>query len=93
MSYKDDLYNLKYMRSETIDNDDDNLPPSKEKKESLLVENKQPEEPLTVGEDFETEVLEEKDDDENISTVPTKQKEDESLSRIKPEKRKEKKKD
>ncbi|MGA9841424.1 MAG: hypothetical protein WBP64_19980 [Nitrososphaeraceae archaeon] len=34
------------MRSETIDNDDNNnLPPNKEEeKESLLVENKQPEE-------------------------------------------------
>jgi len=83
------------MRSETIDNDnndDDNLPSKGE--ESLLVENKQPEEPLPIGQDFETEVLEEKDDDdENTSTVPTKQKEGESLSRIKPEKRKEKKKD
>jgi hypothetical protein len=36
MSYKDDLYNLKYMRSETIDNDDDdNLPPSKEKRVTI----------------------------------------------------------
>jgi hypothetical protein len=37
MSYKDDLYNLKYMRSETIDNDDDddNLLPSKEKRVTI----------------------------------------------------------
>jgi hypothetical protein len=76
------------MRSETIDNDDNNdVPQNKEEeKESLLVENKQPEEQLPIGQDFETEVLEEKDD-EKTSTVPTKQKKGESLSRIKAKKK------
>jgi hypothetical protein len=42
------------MHSETIDNDDNNdVPQNKEEeKESLLVENKQPEEQLPIGQDF-----------------------------------------
>ena len=50
------------MSREAIDNDDNNDPPSngEEEKVSLLVENKQSEEQLPIGQDFETEVLKKK---------------------------------
>ncbi len=88
MSNKNDHYNLRYMPTEAIDNDDNNdLPSNREQeKELLLVENKQSEEQLPIGQDFETEVLEEKDD-EQTSTLPTKQEEGGSLSRAKVKKK------
>ena len=56
------------MPTEAIDNDGNNdLPSNREQeKELLLVENKQSKEQLPIGQDFETEVLEEKDDEHNI---------------------------
>jgi hypothetical protein len=64
------------MSSKTIDNNgnNDTLSNRNEEKDSLLVKNKQPEEQLPIGQDFETEVLEEKDE-EQTSTVPIKEEE------------------
>lgn len=77
------------MSRETIDNDDNNNDPQsnrEEEKVSLLVENKQSEEQLPIGQDFETEVLNEKDD-KQTSTIPTKQEESETKSRAKVKKK------
>ena len=72
------------MPRKTIDDDNnDTLSNQKGEKESLLVKNKQPEEQLSVGQDIETEVLEEKDDEMISSLTPTKQKVDEQLSKAK----------
>ncbi|MGA9842575.1 MAG: hypothetical protein WBQ25_09700 [Nitrososphaeraceae archaeon] len=82
------------MSRETIDNDDnDNDPESnkEEEKVSLLVENKQSEEQLPIGQDFETEVLNEKDD-KQTSTIPTRQKEGGTMSRAKVKKKEKRKK-
>ncbi|HEY7571899.1 MAG TPA: hypothetical protein VH796_11080 [Nitrososphaeraceae archaeon] len=79
------------MPRKTIDNDgnNDTLSNRKEEKDSLLVRNKQPEEQLPIGQDFETEVLEEKDE-EQTSTVPIKE-EESGISRKKKQKQRKKK--
>ncbi len=79
------------MPRKTIDNDrnNDTLSNRKEEKDSLLVKNKQPEEQLPIGQDFETEVLEEKDE-EQTSTVPIKE-EESGISRKKRQKQRIKK--
>jgi hypothetical protein len=82
------------MSRETIDNDDNNNDPQsnrEEEKVSLPVENKQSEEQLPIGQDFETEVLNEKDD-KQTSTIPTKQEESETMSRAKVKKKDKRKK-
>ncbi len=81
------------MSRETIDNDDNNDPPSnrEEEKVSLLGENKQSEEQLPIGQDFETEVLNEKDD-KQTSTIPTRQEEGGTMSRAKVKKKEKRKK-
>jgi hypothetical protein len=72
------------MPRKTIDDDNNGtISNQKGEKESLLVKNKQPEEQLSVGQDIETEVLEEKDDEIISSLTPTKQKVDEQLSKAK----------
>ncbi len=72
------------MPRKTIDDDNNGtLSNQKGEKESLLVKNKQPEEQLSVGQDIETEVLEEKDDEMISSLTPTKRKVDEQLSKAK----------
>ena len=63
MSYKNDhIYDvICLVASKPINNDDNNDLPSNSKKEKQpLVENKQSEEQLQIGQDFVTEVLEEK---------------------------------
>ena len=60
------------MPRKTIHNNDDDTLSNRKEEESLLVKNKQPEEQLPIGQDFETEVLEEKDE-EQTSTVPIKE--------------------
>ena len=93
MSYKNDhIYDvICLVASKPINNDDNNDLPSNSKKEKQpLVENKQSEEQLQIGQDFETEVLEEKNE---APLTPTKQKLDEQLSKAKRKKKtKEKKK-
>ena len=82
------------MPSKAINNDDNNDLTSNNKKEKQpLVKNKQSEEQLQIGQDFETEVLEEKNEAIMSSLTPTKQKLDEQLSKAKRKKKtKEKKK-
>ena len=82
------------MPSNAINNDDNNDLPSNSKKEKQpLVKNKQSEEQLQIGQDFETEVLEEKNDEIMFSLTPSKQMLDEQLSKAKRKKKtKEKKK-
>ena len=77
------------MPSKAINNDDNNndLTSNREEEKPQLVENKQPEEQLPIGQDFETEVLEEKDDEIISSSTPTKQKAGEQLSRTKGKKK------
>lgn len=76
------------MPSKAINNDDNTDPSNREEeKKSILVENKQSEEQLPIGQDFETEVLEEKGD-ELISSLSTKQKVGEQLSKAKGRKKK-----
>ena len=77
------------MPSKAINNDDNNdLTSNREEEKQPLVENKQSEEQLQIGQDFETEVLEEKDDEIISSLTPTKQKVDEQLSKAKRKKKK-----
>ena len=72
------------MPSMALNNDDNNdLTSNWEEEKPQLVENKQSEEELPIGQDFETEVLEEKDDEIISSLTPTKQKVGEQLSRTK----------
>ena len=58
------------------------------KKSRQLVKNKQSEERLPIGQDFETEVLEEKNDEIISSLTPTKQKVGEQLSKANGKKKK-----
>ncbi len=77
------------MPSKAINNDDNNdLTSNREEEKQPLVENKQSEEQLQIGQDFETEVLEEKDDEIISSLTPTKQKVAEQLSKAKRKKKK-----
>ena len=77
------------MPSKAIKNDNNNDLKSNSKKEKQpLAENKQSEEQLQIGQDFETEVLEEKDDEMMSLLTPTKQKVDEQLSKAKGKKKK-----
>ena len=77
------------MPSKAINNDNNNDPTSnREEEKQPLVENKQSEEHLQIGQDFETEVLEEKDDEMMSSLTPTKQNVDEQLSKAKGKKKK-----
>ena len=77
------------MPSKAINNDDNNdLTSNREEEKQPLVENKQSEEQLQIGQDFETEVLEEKDDEIISSLTPTKQKVDEQLLKAKRKKKK-----
>lgn len=70
------------MPSKAINNDNNNDLTSNSKKEKQhLVENKEAEEQLQIGQDFETEVLEEKDEEMMSPLTPTKQKVDEQLSK------------
>jgi hypothetical protein len=62
------------MPRKTIHNNDNDTLSNRKEEDSLLVKNKQPEEQLPIGQDFETEVLEEKDE-EQTSTVPIKEEE------------------
>ena len=62
------------MPRKTIHNNDNDTLSNGKEEDSLLVKNKQPEEQLPIGQDFETEVLEEKDE-EQTSTVPIKEEE------------------
>jgi hypothetical protein len=62
------------MPRKTIHNNDNATLSNRKEEDSLLVKNKQPEEQLPIGQDFETEVLEEKDE-EQTSTVPIKEEE------------------
>ena len=83
------------MPSKAINNDDDNndLTSNSKKEKQPLVKNKQSEEQLQIGQDFETEVLEEKNDEIMFSLTPSKQMLDEQLSKAKRKKKtKEKKK-
>ena len=76
------------MPSKAINNDDNNDLTSNNKKEKQpLVKNKQSEEQLQIGQDFETEVLE-KNEAIMSSLTPTKQKLDEQLSKAKGKKKK-----
>jgi hypothetical protein len=75
----------------TINNDDNNdLTSNREEEKQPLVENKESEEQLPIGQDFETEVLEEKGDEIISSLTPTKQNVGEQLSKAKGRKTKEK---
>ena len=78
------------MPSKAINNDDNNndLTSNSKKEKQPLAENKQSEEQLQIGQDFETEVLEEKDDEMMSLLTPTKQKVDEQLSKAKGKKKK-----
>ena len=77
------------MPSKAINNDDNNdLTSNREEEKQPLVENKQSEEQLQIGQDFETEVLEEKDDEIISSLTPTKQKVGEQLSKANGKKKK-----
>jgi hypothetical protein len=78
------------MSSKAINNNDDNndLTSNSKKERQPLVENKQAEEQVQIGQDFETEVLEEKDEEMMSSLTPTKQKVDERLSKAKGKKKK-----
>ena len=77
------------MPSEAISNDNNNdLTSNREEEKQPLVENKQSEEQVQIGQDFETEVLEEKDDEMMSSLTPTKQKVNEQLSKAKGNKKK-----
>ena len=77
------------MPSKAINNDNNNDPTSnREEEKQPLVENKQSEEQLQIGQDFETEVLEEKDDEMISSLTPTKRKGNERLSKAKGNKKK-----
>ncbi|MGA7899519.1 MAG: hypothetical protein WCA39_11730 [Nitrososphaeraceae archaeon] len=77
------------MPSKAINNDNNNDPTSnREEEKQPLVENKQSEEQLQIGQDFETEVLEEKDDEMISSLTPTKRKGNEQLSKAKGNKKK-----
>ena len=77
------------MPSKAINNDNNNDPTSnREEEKQPLVENKQSEEQLQIGQDFETEVLEEKDDEMISSLTPTKRKGNEQLSKAKGKKKK-----
>ena len=62
------------MPRKIIHNNDNDTLSNRKEEDSLLVKNKQPEEQLPIGQDFETEVLEEKDE-EQTSTVPIKEEE------------------
>jgi|GEM_PF-6969349 hypothetical protein len=62
------------MPRKTIHNNDNDTLSNRKEEDSLLVKNKQPKEQLPIGQDFETEVLEEKDE-EQTSTVPIKEEE------------------
>ena len=77
------------MPSKAINNDDNNnhLTSNREEEKQPLVENKQSEEQLQ-GQDFETGVLEEKNDEIISSLTPTKQKVDEQLSKANGKKKK-----
>jgi hypothetical protein len=76
------------MPSEAISNDNNNdLTSNREEEKQPLVENKQSEQ-VQIGQDFETEVLEEKDDEMMSSLTPTKQKVNEQLSKAKGNKKK-----
>jgi hypothetical protein len=77
------------MPSKAINNDDNNdlISNSKKEKQSL-VQNKQAEEKVQIGQDFETEVLLEKDDEMMSSLTPTKRNVDEQLSKVKGKKKK-----
>ena len=77
------------MPSKAINNDDNNdLTSNREEEKQPLVENKQSEEQLQIGQDFETEVLEEKDDEIISSLTPTKREGNEQLSKAKGKKKK-----
>ena len=78
------------MPSKAINNDDNNndLTLNREEEKPQLVKNKQSEERLPIGQDFETEVLEEKNDEIISSLTPTKQKVGEQLSKAKGKKKK-----
>src|SRR5215831_6865212 len=78
------------MPSKAINNNNNNndLRSNREEESQPLVENKQSEEQLQIGQDFETEVLEEKDDEMISSLTPTKQKVDEQLLKTKGKKKK-----
>jgi hypothetical protein len=77
------------MPSKAINNDNNNDPTSnREEEKQPLVENKQSEEQLQIGQDFETEVLEEKNDEIISSLKPTKRKGNEQLSKAKGKKEK-----
>jgi hypothetical protein len=77
------------MPSKAINNDNNNDLTSNSKKEKQpLVENKQSEEQLQIGQDFETEVLEEKNEAIMSSLTPTKQKVGEQLSKANGKKKK-----
>ena len=76
------------MPSKAINNDNNNdLTSNREEEKQPLVENKQSEEQLQIGQDFETEVLEEKDDEMISSLTPTKRKGNEQLSKAKGKKK------
>ena len=77
------------MPSKAINNDDNNdLTSNREEEKQPLVENKQSEEQLPIGQDFETEVLEEKNDEIISSLIPAKQKVGEQLSKANGKKKK-----
>ena len=78
------------MPSKAINNDDNNndLTSNREEEKPQLVKNKQSEERLPIGQDFETEVLEEKNDEIISSLTPTKQKVGEQLSKANGKKKK-----
>ena len=62
------------MPRKTIHNNDNDTLSNRKEEDSLLVKNKQPKEQLPIGQDFETEVLEEKDEEQTL-TVPIKEEE------------------
>jgi len=68
------------MPRKTIHNNDNDTLSNRKEEDSLLVKNKQPKEQLPIGQDFETEVLEEKDE-EQTSTVPIKEEEVDIIER------------